>query len=322
MIEDIDFYLTKSGTPNNWRIQSLEIPKEYQWCKSPSEYLYSIKNNISTPPFCKCGNSLGFISFTKGYHKYCSRSCTHKFSQEKRIETCLKKYGVPYFNNRKKAEETCLNKYGVLNPAQISDFDYKSKETKRLKYGDENFNNREKARETSFKKYGVEVPSQSGEVKNKIRVSSKNDDPEVIAKKQETCLSNYGVSCGFSKRDSDYISKRGQATARGLRRFFSHNQPFRFLYIINSKHLKAFKIGITTNLEKRLYTIRKQVMDVEYHYIEYFPFAWELEQYILDKYDNLVECQDKSISGYTEWFSDDYLDKIINEIKTCSLSLV
>ena len=41
------------------------------------EKMYYYYNNIKEIKRCKCGNNLTFISFTKGYSKYCSKKCTY-----------------------------------------------------------------------------------------------------------------------------------------------------------------------------------------------------------------------------------------------------
>jgi len=43
--------------------------------KSLSEIIYCIINDITIKPKCKCGNSISFFNYNKGYKSFCSREC-------------------------------------------------------------------------------------------------------------------------------------------------------------------------------------------------------------------------------------------------------
>lgn len=135
--------------------------------------IYNIYYEITTPicPICK-KNQLKFLSFSKGYTKFCSKKCEvnnperlKKFSDTfknkskeeidkitlKRKRTNLKNNGSENYNNINKKIKTTLKKYKVENISQLEKTKKKVKQTKFEKYGNENYNNKEKNRITSIK---------------------------------------------------------------------------------------------------------------------------------------------------------------------------
>jgi hypothetical protein len=70
-----------------------------------------------------CNKECNFYNLTNGYHKHCSRLCTAKDPEVKKLTRCKWK------PNRKKAKETCLLKYGVENVSQIDEVQRKKEET-------------------------------------------------------------------------------------------------------------------------------------------------------------------------------------------------
>ncbi len=87
--------------------------------------------------------------------------------QDKKIKTCLNRYGfeygtqVPYI--KEKTKQTCLEKYGC-------------------EYSLQNLEVREKGKQTSLEKYGFEYPNQSPERKEKYK---------------QACLEKYGYDTTF-----------------------------------------------------------------------------------------------------------------------------
>jgi len=175
-----------------------------------AEKLYKYINVITDSPKCAhCGKTLKFISYSRGYGKYCCALCANSDKEklnrqketfkekygdnsvvrDKMAQTMIERYGENYneliLNKRK---QTCLKKYGVEFPLsskevrqkvnetvskrtdeQKSIIIKKAKQTKLERYGDENYNNSEKAKQTFLQKYGVEYPFQSQEIQNKGR---------------------------------------------------------------------------------------------------------------------------------------------------------
>lgn len=77
------------------------------------EKIFLILHDKNTPPVCKCGNTLKFISIIDGYTKYCSSTCPEKHNN--RIE-CAKLFYSSQENKEKakvNLKKTMLEKYGV-----------------------------------------------------------------------------------------------------------------------------------------------------------------------------------------------------------------
>ena len=99
---------------------------------------------------CKvCGNPTKFHTISDGYRECCSQKCSNKLMfldkdraakvKAKRVDTCMKKYGVTNAGGTKesleKAKQTHLAKRGVKWAMQSKDVVDKSKETCLKKYG-------------------------------------------------------------------------------------------------------------------------------------------------------------------------------------------
>ena len=161
---------------------------EVKWGQKYYNYL----NNISKPPKCKCGKSLKFYKFSKGYSKYCSNKCRYNDEDLKlKIKKAyLKKYGVDNPLKSKEIQETrkenCLKKYGVEHHSKLKETINKKKETNLKRYGlASNLHHTttlEKTKKTNIKKYGVEHHSKSKEIKEK---------------KRKTNIKKYGVGCNL-----------------------------------------------------------------------------------------------------------------------------
>lgn len=153
------------------------------------EIIYLLLNKSKELPTCKiCGNSVSFISIEKGYSTYCSIKCSRadKDLDDKRKETCIKKYGVSHQSKsleiKQKKVKAYIEHYGVDNPLKCAEIKEKVAETCCEKYGFstalKNEMVKEKIKNTTIEKYGVNNVSKS----------------DVIQKKKvETNLRKYGV---------------------------------------------------------------------------------------------------------------------------------
>ena len=84
---------------------------------------------------------------------------TNDKANEKRKQTCLKKYGVENVHQsqevKEKCKQTCLEKYGVDNPAKNEMVKQKTKETNKKFWPDRsNYHNIQKMKQTIIERYG------------------------------------------------------------------------------------------------------------------------------------------------------------------------
>lgn len=124
-----------------------------------SELLYHYYNKLSNTPKCKiCCKQTKFISFNKGYNKYCSRKCT--MSDKEVID-----------KRNEESRKTNLQKWGVDNPMKIEEIKNKVKKTNLEKWGVDNPMKvdeiKDKVKKTNLEKWGVDWYQQSDEFKNK-----------------------------------------------------------------------------------------------------------------------------------------------------------
>ena len=105
---------------------------------------------------------------------------TKEESENKRKETCLKKYGIEYTLQskefRNKGKETCFKKYGTEFASQSEIIKEKMKATNLKKYGYEYVLKvpeiKTKIKATNLEKYGVEHPMYINEIKEKIKATN------------------------------------------------------------------------------------------------------------------------------------------------------
>jgi hypothetical protein len=169
--------------------------KEVQWNKF-SELLYLYFYDLSEPPKCPvCGNVLRFISFSEGYHTYCSAKCMSNSNEviNRRKQTCIKKYGVenPSLSDeiKQKKIQTSLKHYGVEHTTQAKEVKEKIKQTNLERYGGSPLHSNDvknKFKNTCLKLYGVENPSRNDEIKQKkIQTSLKHYGVEIYSQSKE-----------------------------------------------------------------------------------------------------------------------------------------
>lgn len=184
---------------------------------------WHVYNNVKELPKCKiCGVSVDFIDINKGYKNICkSKSCLKEYTNIKRKQTFIDKYGVENPSNIKEVQEkrkqTFIDKYGVENAYQLNEVKDKIKETNLERYGVENpQQNKEintRTKQTNLNKYGVENVSQCDIIKQKkIETSRKNygtDYPwqtkEIRKKVQDIFDEKYN---GHPLRVQEFLDKR------------------------------------------------------------------------------------------------------------------
>jgi len=183
------------------------------------QMLFNYLNNISELPKCKCGNSLKFIKFKKGYAVFCSIKCMSSDVgvREKVKETFLKKYGVqnplqsPEVQEKRK--KNFIEKYGVEHQSQLISVCEKRKKTCLDKFGattnllcDDTIN---KIKQTNLRIFGCEHNSQSQQIKEKKKKTNLrncgfeyNFQSEISKEKvKKTNLKKYGVECTLLSED-------------------------------------------------------------------------------------------------------------------------
>lgn len=163
---------------------------------------------------CKlCGKNTKFLSYERGYRKYCSKKCSNsdplicEIKEESYRKTCQERWGV---NNASKSD---IIKDKIKNSKKNLDYEEiyeKFKSTNIIKWGVENPSNldyiKEKRKMTTIKNWGVENPFQSEIIKDKIKKTNINnigvDSPlkseEIKEKIRITNLEKWGVD-NFTK---------------------------------------------------------------------------------------------------------------------------
>ena len=150
-----------------------------------------------------CGKNTEFISYMKGYRKYCSNTCATKDGERNKAISKKNRASA----SEAKIKRECTNKelYGTAHPQTLEEIKQKTKQTNLQKYGTisplQNKEIKQKTKQTNLQKYGVEHASQSDAFKSKFKATSIAhygvDNPnksEIIKQKtKQTNLRKYGV---------------------------------------------------------------------------------------------------------------------------------
>lgn len=148
-----------------------------------------------------CGKPTRFIKFTKGYSRFCSKSCEFEYNKPQMLDTMQKRYGVEYAAQsaelREKIRQTNLRTKGVDWAFHTEIGKQHAKETSKNKT-----KWLESYTKTCYDKYGVEYWSQTDDAKLILSQSCifRNKDtivkahsPKANEKRRQTLLSKYGV---------------------------------------------------------------------------------------------------------------------------------
>ena len=172
----------------------------------------------SEPSLCRYNNKPSFISYTKGYSRYCGHYCQcmkedvsnfkrNKSVQEKertnakREETMLAKYGVRCGlmpgEVRNKASDTMQERYGVKSPQQSKEIRNKTIATNLEKYGAEtalsaNSTKREQINANLKDNAGARLTKSKNTLQQRYGVDNISQIPEILEKKKQTFLANFG----------------------------------------------------------------------------------------------------------------------------------
>lgn len=162
-----------------------------------SEKIFLLNND---KPICKvCNGDVSFLSFNRGYRKYCSKKCSNNDKDliNKKLDSYKKnnieKWGVDnpsklknikekiskkrssldYEKINKKFKKTCIKNWGVDNPSKSKKIKKKKELTNLVNSGVKNpFKSnkvKDKIKSTLIEKYGVDSPIKNNDIKNKIK---------------------------------------------------------------------------------------------------------------------------------------------------------
>ena len=192
-------------TEKYWRENHEEIYRKimtFPGAKFP-ERLYNYAHGCPDHICPVCGKNTGFISYLKGYRKYCSNTCATRDGE--RNKTISEKNRVCATKAKIKRESTNKEIYGTSHPQVLEEIKQKTKQTNLRKYGTvsplQNAEIKQKTKQTNLQKYGTEHVSQCDMFKEKFRATSLAhygvDNPnkaEVIKQKtKQTNLQKYGT---------------------------------------------------------------------------------------------------------------------------------
>ena len=161
--------------------------------KTIQEQMYMYYNDMHEPYKCEtCGKPTKFLSFIKGYRRFCCGACTgaDPVRIKKSNQTILERYGDNYGEMiSKKSQQTKLERYGDANYNNIE----KNKQTKLERYGDAKYNNHKKSNQTCIEKYGENYRKMMTKKSQQTKLERYGDaNYNNIEKINQTCIEKYG----------------------------------------------------------------------------------------------------------------------------------
>ncbi|NPV12800.1 MAG: hypothetical protein HPY57_13525 [Ignavibacteria bacterium] len=254
----------------------------------PDELPFSSKTIIEVScDICNKTQKISIFSYRRNINNYGYYTCK-KCSDNKKKETCIKKYGVDSYT---KTDEYIL----------------KTKETKNKRYGNENFVNIEKQKETNNKKYGKDYYIQTDEFKNKTLETMNNkfgvdyalQSDIILSKLKMTNNKKYG--CDFVLQ-SDEIKNKIKNTKKEKYGYENYNNRLKF------KNTCVERFGVENPMKNEI--IKQKLMNIIYEkYGVYYPM--QLEEFYLKMIKNgyKIEKYENSDLYYQGTYEKDFLDK-------------
>jgi len=163
---------------------------------------------------CQCTKESVSLSVSKAKQLYTIEE--KEAINQKRVATCIKKYGVTNNGQIQKAKETRTALY--KDKDKVKEITKKNKKTKLEKYSDENYNNRDKAKETYLEKTGYSNPQQNPIISKKsIKTKKERYEPYYIAKMNynsfiKNTIENFELTPLLNKEDYIGIGTRPKIT--------------------------------------------------------------------------------------------------------------
>jgi hypothetical protein len=265
-----DFYIKKNH--NNLYLEILKFKTDKNLNLKFSELLYCYYNDTE-PKLCKiCNSSVKFLSFNKGYSKYCGIKCSaldsdlneERYLKSKQAQ--LEKYGVD--NPMKlqkfvdKVKATNLNKWGHNTYTKTDEYKKKMIEFNKKNYGVEWYQSsdefKKKSKETSIKKYGIDHHTKTNEYKEKNKLKN---------------IEKYGVeyytqSIDYKQKIQNYLSSdkfkentklnKQRTLKKNIEYYKSYNLNYDFINFINIDEISLLckKCDKEFIISKQLYYLR------------------------------------------------------------------
>jgi len=272
------------------RLSKYNIDSKYDWCKTKTESIYCIINDVTKQPLCYCGKVTKYLSYSVGYQRFCSNKCSNNSK-----DVILKQINNKDWETASKRMSESMSNYSEEKRKEIK---AKKEQTSVEKYGSKTYNNREKAKKTSVEKYGVEYAIQRDDIKEKVRKSQFEKYGGFFNPTQfkETNIEKYGVE--YPLQNSGVALK----FSKTLRiKYNSEKSKEGYVYTIFFTDLNLVKIGYTSNMKNRSRQLIKDFGEFEIISLNYFDDAYKEERRLHKLYDNENVVLSEGV-GKTEFF--------------------
>jgi hypothetical protein len=281
------------------RLCQYNIDDKYKWCKTKTESIYCIMNEVYNEPKCECGKPTKYLSYSVGYQKFCSNKCSNN------DKTVIEKQSKN--TNWKEMGKALSKTLSLKTTEEINTRILKAKQTKLKLYNDENYNNREQAIQTTFEKYGVKYVMQRDDFKDKVKNTQYLKyggffNPSQFTK---TNIEKYGVEYPLQNKD---VAKKFSKQLRV--KYNADKCKEGFVYIIYFKSINLVKIGVTSNMKKRSKQLNKDFGEFEILSITFFDDAYKEERKLHTLYDDYNVVLSEGV-GKTEFFQHSIISKLM-----------
>lgn len=250
-----------------------EFNKEYN-ITNFSILLYHYCHNLLNPILCKnCNKKTKFISFNKGYNKYCSKKCVMsdkdviKKRNQNSLKTNMSKYGVDnpmkVDNIKNKVKKNNLKRWGCEYYTQTDEYKNKMILINNEKWGvdwyQQSDNFKEKSKEKYLEKFGVEHHMKDKKTINKIKklnVEKWGVDNFTKTESYKKIMLNYYRSNDFFENIKSQKLKRSK---KEIDYYSNYNKKYKLIDIENDTLiLKCTDCFENFSINKQLYYLRNK----------------------------------------------------------------
>lgn len=168
--------------------------------------------------------------------------------------------------------------------------------------------------ETLMKNYGVTTPLKSHVIKERAKqtfVERYDVEHQMFLQSTKdlivsTCLERYGVTNGAQTTEARNKISISMSKRFCQRRNIENTDYKGFVYILHFPEIKTVKIGLSANLEKRFFHLKKTFGDFNILNVFETDKCFELESKIHKEFDDFRICLQQG-SGRTEFFNENII---------------
>ena len=295
-------------TEKYWRENHEEIYRKimmFPGAKFP-ERLYNYAHGCPDHICPVCGKNTGFISYLKGYRKYCSNACATRDGE--RNKAISKKNRACATKAKIKRESTNKEIYGTSHPQALEEIKQKTKQTNLQKYGTEHVSQceaiKQKIRNTMMERYGAPTWAQGQMLNWEVlriledgRLVMRCPHPDCKKCKERGYITTSQINYDRKKIGTECCTilhpiQSSHSKNTGGEIFIQH--------ILDSCKVSYIKNYRELGFELDIYVPQKKI-GIEFNGYRWHSTKYKTKKYHIDKYKQCAEQGIQLLSIWEDW---------------------